>query len=87
MTKIAFKINEKVQEISIEGSPAFAFGKAETLSSAATDIAYHQVWYPKGFEVFDLLSVKEFEHLKQGITHSIKTLLRKSYRLAYLILI
>jgi hypothetical protein len=82
MTKIAFKINEKVHEVSVEGSPAFGFGNVETLSSANTDITYHQTWYPKGFEIFDLMSATEFESLKKGITHSIKNIIEKELQVS-----
>jgi hypothetical protein len=82
MTKIIFKINDKAHEISVEGSPAFGSGNAEVLSSAATDVTYHQDWYPKGFEVFDLMLPKEFENLKKGITQSIQNIIEKELEIS-----
>src|SRR5471030_1842258 len=76
MDKLSFVINNKVHEVSVEGSPAFKFGKPALLSNADNDITFNQPWYPDGYKAVNFLNTNEFEYLKQGLSDCIKNIIK-----------
>jgi hypothetical protein len=62
-------------ELDATGSPPFAYGPDERLSSETTDATYTQDWYERGYQVHDFLDEDGFAHLREGISSSIAGIL------------
>lgn len=61
--------------LDVQGSPAFAIGKAERLSRRDTDITFDQDWYQDGYKVFPFLDAAEFGSLHQGVEEAVRNIL------------
>ena len=76
MNKIKFTIDRKESQFDITGSPDFRHGEDIVVSNEKTDLCFSQPWYKLGYQAISCFSPKEFEGLKNGVSESIKKIIK-----------
>jgi hypothetical protein len=71
-TRAEFIIDGQPLELDISGSGGFGYGKAERLSTPATDATADQAWYEDGFHVYRFLGDEEFAALRDGVADCVR---------------
>lgn len=71
MKTAKYIVDDRLIEVSVEGSSDFAFGKNELLSNEQRDIVFGQSWYTDGYRSFKFLENRDFDQVKIGVTKCI----------------
>jgi len=77
MSKISFFVDGEKRDFTVSDSQSFSLGKEEVLSQKETDVVYNQPWYNAGYTESDFLNPDEYKALKDGLTESVKRILRE----------
>ncbi len=77
MSVISFFVDGEKRDFTTSDSQSFSLGKEEVLSQKETDVVYDQPWYNEGYTESDFLNPDEYNALKDGLTESVKRILRE----------